>query len=631
MNVEVTSVSKSKQRLGDSPAAVTVISQDDINRSGLHDIPDMLRLSPGIFVQRGNQFTGWSVSSRGFGALFSDKLLVLEDGRTLYTPLFSGVYWNTVDYPTPDLDRIEVIRGPGATLWGSNAVNGVINITTKSAADTQGLLLDSRVGSDESDATVQYGGKIDDDTFYRVYGKGSAYNDLDDAPAPGDSNQFQDSTTGFRVDRYSSAKDTLTLQGDTFYQAASDQLVTGHVLTDYSHDYRNGQNILGRWSHVDSSTSDYSLQAYYDRIDFRDGFTTFENNSFDTDWQQRFEFLHNNEVIYGLGARLQKDGVGRSTLPAPIVDPSDRDTYLLSAFIQDTLTIVPDRFRVIAGSKFEDNSFTGFEVQPSARLLWTPSEDTTVWGGVSRAVRTPSRLEWDESTKLITPLSPGNVEEQIKGSDHPESEELVAYEVGDREQISKTFSVDSTAFCNVYRDLIGFETTGTTLDPGQTPSEVVTSAYANDQSARTYGTEVALNLQATDNLRFEGSYSLLIANVTDYSKYGVTPNASAIDQSFPRNMFQVHSYLDVTRNIQLNASVYYYEAIGNKNVLGATGPAPGSYVRGDLGVNWQVNPNLELSAGVQNAFEPHHLEASFNADYSAEADRAVYAEATWRY
>ena len=632
MDMPVTSVSKTKQRLGDSAAAVTVITQDDIDRSGLHDIPDLLRLSPGIFVQEGNQFTGWSVSARGFGALFSDKLLVLEDGRTLYTPLFSGVYWNTVDLPTQDLDRIEVIRGPGATLWGSNAVNGVINITSKSAQDTQGLLLDARVGTDESDSTVQYGGKIDDDTYYRAYIKGSADAAEKQAQLPvGNSNEWQDYTTGFRIDRHASDRDTLTLQGDTFYQSASDELVTGHVVPNYTHDYRSGENVIGRWTHVDSDTSDYSLQTYFDRVDLQDGYATFEGYTYDADWHQRFELFHNDELMYGLGARLQTDDVGTHSLAQPVVKPPAEDTYLLSSFVQDDMTIVPDRLHFIAGSKFEDNSYTGFEVQPSVRLLWTPSEQTTVWGAVSRAVRTPSRLEWDDAVRITVPTSPGNFGQLNKTSDHPDSEELLAYEIGLRRQITKNFSIDSTAFYNVYRNLIALESTGTTIDPTQNPPLLINSTYDNVQSARTYGTEVSLNLQATQNWRLAGSYSLLLSNVKNGVPNAITPDATAIAQSYPQNMFQVHSYIDLTRNLEFNSSVYYVENIGNGNVLGATGAPPGSYVRADFAVTWRPKPNLELSAGIQNAFDPHHLESSFNATGSTDVSRNIYAEVTWKF
>jgi iron complex outermembrane receptor protein len=391
MNLQVTSVSKSKQRIGDSAAAVTVITQDDMQRSGLHQIPEILRLSPGLFVQQGNQFTGWSVSARGFGALFSNKLLVLDDGRTVYTPLFSGVYWNTVDYPIPDLDRIEVIRGPGATLWGSNAVNGVINIISKDAKDTQGLMLNSTVGTSASDVSVRYGGQIDDDTYYRIYTKGTVDNDLQFSPNPvGENNQSQDARAGFRVDHYSSDTDTVTVQGDGFNQSASDQLINGQVLPDYGHDYRSGENLLARWTHVVSDTSDLSLQTYYDHIDFRDGYSTFHGDTFDVDFQHRFELMPNHEIIYGLGGRLLANDVGSATLPHPVVDPSARDTYQLSGFIQDTIALVPDRLHLIVGTKLEQDSFTGFDFQPSARLLWTPSEKTSVWGAVSRAIRTPS-------------------------------------------------------------------------------------------------------------------------------------------------------------------------------------------------------------------------------------------------
>ncbi|MGD0139338.1 MAG: TonB-dependent receptor [Tepidisphaeraceae bacterium] len=631
MNVPVISVSKTKQRLGDSAAAVTVITQEDIQRSGLRDIPEILRLSPGLFVQRGNQFTGWSISARGFGALFSDKLLVMVDGRTVYTPLFSGVYWNTVDYPIDDLDRIEVIRGPGATLYGANAMNGVINITTKSADETQGLIVDSRAGTDESDASVRYGGQIDDDTYYRVYAKGRSYDDLHESPTPvGDDNQWQDASSGFRIDRNSSDQDKLTLQGDMFDQSASDQLVTGHVISNYLHDYRSGENLLTRWTHVISDTSDYALQAYFDRIDFRDAYSTFRGDTFDVDFQNRFELMPSHELMYGLGGRAIIENVGTTALTQPVVNPDSDTTYLFSAFVQDTMTVVPDRLHLIAGSKFEQNSYTGFDVQPSARLLWTPTQQTSFWGAISRAVRTPSEIEWDESADIVVPTTPGHYAQVVKTTDKPQNEQLLAYEIGFRQQVTKRFSVDVTGFANNYTGLIALLSTGTTINPALHPPVLINSTYDNDQSARTYGTELSLNWQVLDIWRLQGSYSYLFANVHDYYP-GITPDASAQDQSYPRNQFQLHSYLDVTQTLQLNGGIYYVDAIGNGNVLGAVGAPPGAYIRGDLGITWHPRPNLEVSAGIQNAFEPHHLEASFNATASADVDRAYYAQVAWRY
>ncbi len=631
MNLQVTSVNKTPQRTADAAASVTVITQDDMQRSGFNEIPEMLRMAPGLFVQRGNQFTGWSVASRGFGALFSDKLLVLQDGVSLYTPLFSGVYWNTVDYPVADLDRIEVIRGPGATLWGANAVNGVINITSKSAMDTQGMLIESRVGEDSSDMTARYGGRIDDNTYYRVYGMGRAYAAFDYAPNPaGEASQWDDTRGGFRIDHYSSNKDTFTLQGDGFEQVASDQLVTGHILPAYSHDYRSGEDLLARWTHTDSDTSDFTLQTYYDYVSLRDGYATYDGNTFDIDFQQRFQLARVNEVMYGMGARLVTDVVGTQSLAQPVVDPTSRDTHLLSAFVQDDLTIVPDRLHFIAGSKFEENGFTGFDIQPSGRLLWTPSQTTSVWAAVSRAVRTPSLLEWDDSVRIPVPLGNGQFGLLNKTSEHPDDEDLLAYEVGFRQQVAKVFSYDFTVFANKYNNLIGLESTGTTVDPALSPSTLINSTYANAQNAQTYGTEISANLQATDKWRLAASYAFLEAYVQN-TKPNLTPDASAIEQSTPRNQAQIRSYYDITRNLQFNSGLYYVENIGNGNVLQATGAAPGSYIRGDFNVVWSPTPGMQVSLGIQNAFDPHHLESSFNATSSTEVDRAVYAQFEWKF
>jgi iron complex outermembrane receptor protein len=631
MNLQVTSVSKTPQKTADAAASVTVITQDDMQRSGFNEIPDMLRMAPGLFVQRGNQFTGWSVASRGFGALFSDKLLVLQDGVSLYTPLFSGVYWNTVDYPIADLDRIEVIRGPGATLWGANAVNGVINITSKSAMDTQGTLVETRVGEDSSDATARYGGQIDENTYYRVYGMGRAYAAADEAPSPaGTASQWDDTRAGFRIDHYSSTKDTITVQGDGFEQDASDELVTGHILPNYSHDYRSGETLLARWSHVDSDTSDYSLQTYYDYKSLRDGYATYDGNTFDVDYQQRFQVARVNELMYGLGAREMIDSVSSESLAQPVVDPASRDTHLFSAFVQDDLTVVPDRLHFIAGSKFEENGFTGFDVQPSGRLLWTPSQTTSLWGAVSRAVRTPSLLEWDDAVRIPVPLGNGQFGLLNKTSEHPNDEDLLAYEIGFRQQVAKVLSYDVTVFANKYNNLISLESTGTTIDPASTPSTLINSTYANAQNAQTYGTEFSTNLQASDKWRLAASYSFLEAYVQD-TKPGLTPDAAAIAESTPRNQAQIRSYYDITRNLQFNSGLYYVENIGNGNVLQATGAAPGSYIRGDFNIVWSPTPGMDVSLGIQNAFQPHHLESSFNATASSEVDRAVYAQFEWKF
>ncbi len=452
MNVQVTSVSKAKQRIADAPAAVTLISQEDIARSGLHEIPEILRLSPGVFVQQGNQLTTWSVATRGFAQLFSNTLLVLEDGREeLYTPFFSGVYWDMVDYPIPDLDRIEVIRGPGATLWGSNAVNGVINITSKSAQDTQGIMVDSRVGTDSTDLAIRYGGKLDDDTFFRVWGKGRSFND--DANAE---DQWDDGRGGFRIDRLASDKDTLTLQSDVAYQSISNDHVPGNPnpIPNYGHDYHSDGNMLGKWTHVDSDTNDYSVQVYYDRTQQRDPFVSYWLDTVDANFQDRFAFLDRNELVWGVGGRFQHDQIGTFFLPAPLVQPSHRTTQQISGFLQDTFTIVPDRLNFYLGSKFEYDTFGGLNAQPSARLLWTPCPTQTMWAAVSRAVRTPAR--WEEDSNFLEPIpaaTPTFVQ-VLGGSGDVKPEDMIAYALGYRQQLLKDFSFDVTAYANDYTRLI---------------------------------------------------------------------------------------------------------------------------------------------------------------------------------
>jgi iron complex outermembrane receptor protein len=626
MNVQVTSVSKAKQRIADAPAAVTLISQEDIARSGLHEIPEILRLSPGVFVQQGNQLTTWSVATRGFAQLFSNKLLVLEDGRTLYTPFFSGVYWDMVDYPIPDLDRIEVIRGPGATLWGSNAVNGVININSKSAQDTQGLMVDSRVGTDSSDLAIRYGGKLDDKTYYRVWGKGRSFDDNADAQ-----DQWDDGRGGFRIDRLASDKDTLTLQSDVAYQSISNNHVPGNPnpIPNYGHDYHSDGNMLGKWTHVDSDTNDYSVQVYYDRTQERDPFVTYWLDTVDADFQDRFALLERNELVWGLGGRLQHDQIGTFFLPAPLVQPSHRTTQQISGFIQDAITIVPDRLSFFIGSKFEYDSFGGFNVQPSARLLWTPKTTTSLWASVSRAVRTPAR--WEEDSNFLEPIpaaTPTFVQ-VLGGSGDVKPEDLIAYELGYRQQLAKAVSFDVTAYANDYKKLISVmplaaQTVG--------PLTILPEQWVNGQTAENYGAEVAVNWQVVPSWRLGGSYSFMESFV--HNGPGIAASQIAVLQnSYPMNMFQVHSYWDITRHIQCNASVYYASSIGPSGVPVANGTGPGnsSNFRADFNIVWNPTPGLDLTLGVQNAFDPQHAESTTGEGSTAEIRRAAYAEATWKY
>jgi iron complex outermembrane receptor protein len=387
MDVEVTSVSRRPEKLTEAASAIQVITGEDIRRSGANSIPEALRLAPNLQVAQVNS-SQWAVSSRGFNNVLSNKLLVMIDGRTVYTPLYAGVFWDVQDALLEDIDRIEVVSGPGGTLWGANAVNGVINIITKSAKDTQGFFMEAGAGTESNGfGSMRYGGQLSPGLYYRVYGKGFNRDELVVADGSDAGDGWDMGQGGFRLDWEPNQDDVLTLQSD-FYdskpnpEAASDPVVA------------MGGNILGRWTHKISDDSDFQVQFYYDRTrrDFNDEFT--ENlDTYDFDAQHRFQIGDRQEIIWGLGYRRMDDSVANLELLG--FDPGNKTLSLYSAFIQDEITLIEDRLRLTLGSKFEHNEYTGFEVQPSGRLAWTPSTEHTVWAAVSRAVRTPSRIDRD--------------------------------------------------------------------------------------------------------------------------------------------------------------------------------------------------------------------------------------------
>lgn len=631
MNLDITVVSKQKQKVSQAAAAVSVITPDDIRRSGMTSIPELLRLAPGLDVARVDA-NKWAISSRGFNDLFANKLLVLMDGRTVYTPSFSGVYWDTVDYVLPDLERIEVVRGPGATLWGANAVNGVINIMTKSARDTQGWLVDARGSNEEQVGAVRYGGKIDDQTYYRVYGK---YRDVDDQA-------FADGSTahdgwealrgGFRIDRYASDADTLTFQGDVYAQRLGETGVipslTPPTFVRRVDDVSNngGGNVLARWTHVVSPTSDFALQIYYDNLRRSSTLGSYTIDTFDLDFQHRFRPLDGHELIWGAGFRFNADRYHLKNVVS--INPDSRDAYLVSAFVQDDVTLVKDRLHLIVGSKFEQNSYTGFEFQPSARVLWTPNDRNTFWGSVSRAVRTPSRADEDAQlvlSRVVDPQSGLPVDVDFVGNNQVYSEQLIAYELGYRAQVSKAFSVDVAAFYNRYDNLLS-------LQPGApalvftppTPHVRIDVSRMNKRKAETYGAEVAANWNVTDNWRLTGSYTFLTALIHSTSSDRSLDPETGAEDNVPRNQLQLRSYLDVTKDLELNAAAYYVENLA--------GPGVPSYVRVDLGMTWRPKKDVELTVGVQNLLDDRHPE--FGGQFgvaSTEVQRTVYAQFLVRF
>ena len=473
VDIDVTSVSKRTEKASQAAAALYVITQEDIRRSGLQSIPELLRMVPGLQVaQSGSQ--NWAVTSRGFDSQFANKLLVLIDGRTIYSPIFSGVYWELNNLLLDDIDRIEVIRGPGATLWGANAVNGVINVITKNAKDTQGKLVTALAGNEEKfSGGARYGGQSGD-MYYRTYGQYSDYNQQHTLTGAGAGDAWDNGQGGFRLDWDGSGKDTGTLQGDVYKGSenavrnfpVTSSISPSLVQTINDTDQVSGMNILGRWKHEFNKNSDITLQAYYDdnvRYFFDYGYdgTSFHTQTLDFDFQHDWTANKYNQVTWGLGYRRISSDFGNSFYIS--FSPENYYENLYSAFFQDKISIIQDKVFLTAGSKFEHNDFSGFEYEPSVRLSWLPSDKQTVWAAVSRAVHTPNQTNQDINLVASAVAHSPTEILALRGSLDAGSENLLAYELGYRVMPRDDLSVDVTAFYNDYKDLASVTTGSATL------------------------------------------------------------------------------------------------------------------------------------------------------------------------
>ena len=620
VDIDVTSVSKYPEKFSEAAAAVAVLTSEDIERSGVTKIPDALRLVPGLDVAQVDAHT-WAISSRGFNDIFADKLLVLIDGRTVYTPLFSGVFWDFQDTLLADIDRIEVVRGPGATLWGANAVNGVINIITKSARDTQGFLVSTGGGTEDRDfVNVRYGVKIDDDTFARVYVK---YFDRDSSVLP-DGTDAHDAWDmfrgGFRLDSEPSNENSFTVQGD-IYTGNEDEVYSipttrpPFAANISSTDQVSGGNLLGRWTHTFAPDSQLTLQAYYDRTEQETPIFGEKRDTGDIDLQDRFNWGDRQKIIWGVGFRITHSDI-KNSLNVSFF-PSDRTLTLYSAFVQDEISIVPDRLHLTIGSKFEHNDFTGFEIQPSARALWTPGHAQTIWGSISRAVRTPSEAESDVRLNPAppVPIPPGFL--TIHGNPNMESEKLIAYELGYRVQPISQLKVDLTGFYNDYDDL-------RTLEP-LLPGPVSQSIVKNKLFGETYGVELSATAQVTRQWRVQGGYSYFDAQLHREPGSRDTSTEKIDEGSSPHNQFFIRSLLDVGWNIQFDSTLRYVDVLPLPKVP--------SYITLDVRLAWSPRKDLEFAVVGRNLLDDRHPEfaPTFIGTQKTEVERSVYGMVVWRY
>ena len=631
MNESVTSVSKREQKLSQAAAALFVINQEDIRRSGALNIPDLLRMVPGLDVAQINSNT-WAISARGFNHQFSDKLLVLIDGRAVYTPTVGGVNWDTQDVPLEDIERIEVIRGPGATVWGANAVNGVINVITKQARDTQGVLATAGGGTqDQAFGTTQYGGKIGADASYRVFTKYLDYRDLPDLTGAHISDGWHLLHGGFRVDGSLSGNDSLTAQGDIYsgsegagieHIASISPPVTESVprRADLS-----GGNILGRWSHVLANGSDTTVQVYFDRY-LRLGPSTLEaRNTADFDFQQRQRLGSRQDVVWGAGYRRSADQIG-GTIDGAFV-PADRTLQLFSAFVQDEITLAPERVFLTLGTKLEHNAFTGFELGPSIRMSWTPSARDTVWAAVAEAARTPGRNEANGDFNIAAFALPNGTPAEVGlvGNPRQEAEHLLATDLGYRVQAGSRVSVDLSMFYNRYRELRTLEPGTPFLETGPVPHLDIPLVFSNRMRGTTEGLELSAHFKVTDRWTLSPGYALLHMNLRTEPGSGDTTTVANTEGSNPRHQAQLRSAVNLPRGFAWDTNIYFVDRLPAQQVP--------SYTRLDMRFSWRPVERLELSVVGQNLLQDLHVESDdiVTSVEPTQVRRSAYAKLTWTY
>ncbi|MCQ4313235.1 TonB-dependent receptor [Pseudomonas stutzeri] len=611
--MDVTSASRRPEPLSGTAAAIFVITVEDIRRSGATSIPEALRLVPGLHVARIDS-RRWAISSRGFNGEFANKLLVMIDGRSVYTPVHAGVNWDSQDVLLADIERIEVIRGPGAAQWGANAVNGVINIITKSSHDTHGGIASLTMGNELQTSAVRWGDALGETGSYRAYAKQLR---RDDSPrATGDAgDEWSQERVGFRSD-WAPQANAFTLQGD-LYQGEVGRLfpVVSSPTPPYNQpkliesDTRGG-NVLGRWTNTQSADSETSLQTYFDWYQARPLQIEEEVYTFDLDFQHHLRLNDTHQLVWGGGYRHIRDSFAQSYTIS--FDPDRQTSDIFSAFAQDTMALT-DTLAFTLGAKVEHNDYTGFEFQPSAQLSWTPNEQNTLWGSVSRAVHTPSRADNDVRVQVISPTAPIRV--VISGSDSVDAEEVTAYELGYRVSPTAGLFFDLTLFVNDYRELLGTRTGMPYV--GDDGRLVVPAIFANGVDGRAWGTELAARWQVLPAWRLDLAYSSL---KIDLDAAPEVAGSDASENAAPQQQFSLFSRYDLGEHWNLDAVVRHVDR------LEASGLS--AYTELDAHVAWSPVPEWSLSLVGQNLLDAQHPEF---VDIGAEVERALYVRATHRF
>ncbi|MGC1782633.1 MAG: TonB-dependent receptor [Acidobacteriaceae bacterium] len=625
-NIKVTAVSKQPEEVWQTPAAIFVVTSDDIARSGATNIPDLLRLVPGVQVSR-SQSDEWAVGIRGFASSFSKGLLVMIDGRSVYTPLFEGVYWDVQDLALEDIDRIEVIRGPAGTVWGVNAVNGVINIITKHARDTQGVTVSELGGGpvEHFIGMAQDGWSFRHNIQARLWVKGfNRGPELNPGHDPYD--RWHQERGGFRADWQPNRRDALTASGMIYQGESGGQNTIGEFFPPAQKIVQGAQPVSGgdiilRWDRTLNARSNFYVQAYFDRTNRKTLQFDESRNTFNVDFVDHIGCLPRQDLIFGMGLRLSPSNLIQTQATVNFI-PNKLTDYIYSGFLQDKFSILPDRLAVILGSKIEDNNYSGVGVEPSARILWNPTAHQTAWGGVSRALRIPGRLDQDLS---LTGYDSGTVAPPIfltvAGDPNFKPEILIGWEAGYRRLITHTFYADIALFHNQYDDLESYSTPSITVPTHPYTHILVTVPFANGIKGVTDGLELAADWKPFDWLDLRGTYSH--THMALHSKPGFSESSYIFGYTgaSPNHIATVQFLFTLPHGIQIDPDYRYMSALPAESVR--------AYQTADAHLAWKFAKHLQLSADGRNLLQPYHREFSGDNNNPVGIRRSIYGGIAW--
>ncbi len=627
LQMKVTSVSKKEERSFKVPAAVFVVTNEDIRRSGARNVADALRLVPGVHIAQIDS-NKWAIGVRGFNNRFNYYVLVLIDGRSVYSPVFSGVYWSLQDLLLEDVQRIEVIRGPGATQWGSNAVNGVINIITKNSRDTQGGYAEVGGGTIERGfGAVRHGGEIGANASYRVYGKAASRGNLEAILPLAPDDNWWSSRGGFRLDWNMSKRDTLMAQADILGGVYGGNTQVPELTPPYMsflsprNDFTSGSG-MARWTRRFSDKSATSLQFYFDRTTFEEPIGTMKWGAFDLEFQHNWTPTPRHSLGWTLGARFASTDLDPWVTSMEVTRERSFEVYSFS--VQDQIAVAPDRFSLTLGARFEHHGLTGANVQPTFRLAWTPDDQNTLWAAASRAVRTPGTAESDASLFLgrVVQVDPTNpmmppIMAGLAGNPNLEEEELIAYEAGYRFQANRYFSIDIAGYANRYQRInVAFpEQPYPVFSPSmhlRLPLRVT-----NGMDGESYGAEVAAYLSPSTFSKIGLSYTYIDVELE-------TAGIDLAASHQPSHQFGAHGSIDLPKGFKLDSALYFVNRVPSYQI--------DRYTRIDCRLAWAATEAIELSVVGQNLAQDEHQEfGSILWELPTAIPRSVYGMLAWRF